>query len=647
MYTRRFQEVWQNQETHMRESSDEWLSFPESLPLPLRIWWPWDEPAERVGFERVFSVPEAQRARLYISASGPYRVWLDGEALAVPPGALPTWRVMARIPVSLTTGQHRLCIEAMTSSQAQPFLLACLDWGAEGHPERIPTDGTWWMVRDPQDGWAGRPRAGEWRRAWAFDGVWAEPWGMPCNAPDDFCRLSTGRQIVHQDTLQTPVAVSEGLPGAGEVIDVQPDGSLSIRPLPPYPPAPPQLPQARPGLEWYRSHEAHSLRANTWLEMFLRRARAVVFDVGEETFARVRVRVVRGGPAILALSTGESRQEVERYARRTTDVVVLQDGEDFVTSPIGFRYLKLMALSAGKETLHLEPVVVQHIRYPATFQGSFRCSDDLLNKIWDASVRTVHLCMQNEVWDGIKRDQLPWMGDLYVEALAIYHALGDPWLVRRTFAVLGELGPAPVRPLDTQMYPGLVAIWRAASGYINDIPTYTLWWLVGLADYVRYTGDISLLQDLRAELVATLQLLVNRVGDDGIWHAVEGWDFVDWAPLSAEERAMFTHLLAAQALGAGTDLLRRLGISVTSYAQAHARVASAARRMMQDTDETDWRGHHVPAMAIRSGVLTAEEARELFSRTLQGHPPLRMTCWHCYANLDAPAWVGAVRWGLD
>ena len=61
------------------------------LPLPRRIWWPWDEPARRVGFYRAFSVSQAAEATLYVSASGPFCVWLDDLWLPNPEHALPPW----------------------------------------------------------------------------------------------------------------------------------------------------------------------------------------------------------------------------------------------------------------------------------------------------------------------------------------------------------------------------------------------------------------------------------------------------------------------------------------------------------------------------------------------------------------------------
>lgn len=42
------------------------------------------------------------------------------------------------------------------------------------------------------------------------------------------------------------------------------------------------------------------------------------------------------------------------------------------------------------------------------YLGSFRCDDGRLNRIWETGAYTVHLNMQEYLWDGVKRDRLVW-----------------------------------------------------------------------------------------------------------------------------------------------------------------------------------------------------------------------------------------------
>jgi alpha-L-rhamnosidase len=627
-----------------------------NLPLPKRIWRPWDQPAARMGFKTSFLVQNAAVARLHLAVSGPYLCWLDGVSQTTPNLPFPSWRVMHAITLELAFGVHHLYIEAEPGEHGQPFLLACLDWQEEGHPMRVASDSSWLMVADPPENWVKNPSQLTWRPAWAFDGVWSEPWGMPSNAPDDFCRLNTGLQVMTRSHLQQVASLFQGHVPLGTSISVVEGGSIKIQPPHPFPPGPPLLENRRPRLEWYKTREAHSQINNNWLDLFEARAPHVVFDAGGEVFARLRVQVRQGGPAILAVTTGESPGEVQRYQRRVTDIFSLKDGEAFTTAPTGFRYAKLMALSSGSDEVTLEPVELQSIQYPVEQAGKFNCSDQSIDAIWQRSARTAHLCMQTEIWDGIKRDQLPWMGDLYTEALAIYHAFGEFRLARRTLAVLAEIGPSPNRPLEKRIYPGLHALWKAPSstpygpqsGDINGIPAYTMWWLVGVADYVRYSGDTNLVEELAVEIQATLDHIASWVDDDGTWRLRGGWDFIDWAPVPAQERAVYCHLLASRAMRLGARLLEYAHLSGEPFEQLYQRMAEAARRAWwQNGRGTFGMSHHVNSAAISSGILTRKEAGLLFEKTLAEDPPLSMTYWHRFLDLNAAAETGNVTWGLN
>lgn len=592
---------------------------------------------------------------------------------------MPSWRAIHRIGLALSSGDHRLSIEAAAGeppleshpsfdgapsgignqmASNQPFLLACLDWEDGGRHLRAATDTSWRMAAEPPKDWAKTTARSGWRAAWAFDGPWAEPWGMPCNAPDDFCRLSTGWSKFTQEQLMQVAQIYQGHTPLGARASVGPDGRLAFCPPQPFPPSPPALPVQRPRLEWYRTRETHAQLVNSWLDLFEARAPHVVLDLGSETFGRVQVRLRSGGPAILAVTTGESLGEVDRYARRNTDIFELHDWDAFTTSPSGFRYVKIVALSRGPEApadlVMLEPVTVQHIRYDAEIAGSFACSDPKLTALWALSARTLYLCMQNEVWDGIKRDQLPWMGDLYTEALAAYYVLGDATgasgnsarLIRRTLRVLAECGPAAAKPPEAQLYPGLTAIWRQPGSDINGIPSYTMWWVSAMADYMRYTGDISLIWELADALAATLGHIADFVGPDNLWQMRSGWDYVDWSPIPAVERQVFCHLLGYQALTQGAELLETAGGVGEPFRILGGRMAGVAKRFWQERGGFGI-SHHVNAMAIRSGVLSPEEMGALFAQTLSTDPPATMTPWHRYLDLEAALAVGHVRWGLE
>src|SRR5579883_1275507 len=77
--------------------------------------------------------------------------------------------------------------------------------------------------------------------------------------------------------------------------------------------------------------------------------------------------------------------------------------------PTGFRFARIDLVDPGT-SVTLQGVLAISLMREIEQIGYFSCSDERLNEIWQTGVNTVHLCMQDNLWDGIKRDRLVWMG---------------------------------------------------------------------------------------------------------------------------------------------------------------------------------------------------------------------------------------------
>ncbi len=89
----------------------------------------------------------------------------------------------------------------------------------------------------------------------------------------------------------------------------------------------------------------------------------------------------------------------------------------------GFRFVRIDLLDNDKE-LWLKEIsaIFQYRDIP--YKGSFRSNDERLNEIWLTGAYTVHLNMQEFLWDGIKRDRLVWVGDMHPEVMTINNVFG-------------------------------------------------------------------------------------------------------------------------------------------------------------------------------------------------------------------------------
>ena len=171
--------------------------------------------------------------------------------------------------------------------------------------------------------------------------------------------------------------------------------------------------------------------------------------------------------------------------------------------------------------------------------GSFESSDERLNKIWNTAAYTVQLCMQEFIWDGIKRDRLVWIGDMHPEVMTILTAFGDQRVIRDSLDLIRNDTPE--------------------GAWMNNISSYSFWWLIIHRELFIATGDVEYLKEQKAYIVDLMKKAVTYVGEDGV-ELVPERRFLDW-PSQADDKAKHAGLqgLLKITLDAGAELLTVLG----------------------------------------------------------------------------------------
>jgi hypothetical protein len=142
------------------------------------------------------------------------------------------------------------------------------------------------------------------------------------------------------------------------------------------------------------------------------------------------------------------------------------------------------------------------------YVGSFQSNDELLNQIWKTGAYTVHLNMQDFLYDGIKRDRLVWMGDMHPEIRVISSVFDDNDVVESSLDYLR---------CNTEL-----------PAFMNGINSYSLWWIISLHDWHMYRGNLGFLKRQQAYLKQLLHLFVKYLSKEGIEKLPE-WRFLDWA----------------------------------------------------------------------------------------------------------------------
>jgi hypothetical protein len=247
------------------------------------------------------------------------------------------------------------------------------------------------------------------------------------------------------------------------------------------------------------------------------------------------VHITLGESVAEAMSTIGQKNATNDHAIRDFDWS-MPSYSDMTTNESGFRFA-CIRLKGKNVSLHLKSVVAVSIYQDLEYKGSFRCSDERLNKIFDTAAYTCHLCIQNELWDGIKRDRLIWVGDVAPELKAIKYLFGEIPEVGRTLSLSAADAPLPL--------------------WINKHPSYSLWWLINLAEWLEYTGKSSYLAEHAAYLRGLAAQILENVDERGDFSADF---FLDWPSRSTPELSRNgVRTLLLWALRAADKLLRALG----------------------------------------------------------------------------------------
>lgn len=277
---------------------------------------------------------------------------------------------------------------------------------------------------------------------------------------------------------------------------------------------------------------------------------SVILDFGCEIHGGVRILAAFNKGVknpLVKITFGESLCEVnseigqrgacnDHAARQfTVPVPALSDQEWGQT---GFRFVKL-ELQDFSTVLKLKLVAAVFIYRDYEYKGSFECSDPEINKIYETAAYTCHLCLQNMVWDGIKRDRLVWIGDMMIETMTVRDIFGRADIVEQSLEFVRDQTPLP--------------------GWMNNMPAYSLWWVLILNDWYMATGNMEFLRRQREYLNGLLDMLCGHVKDDG--SDTIGSYFLDWPTNADEHKVAAVRSLLKMALIAGAGLCEELGDS--------------------------------------------------------------------------------------
>lgn len=289
----------------------------------------------------------------------------------------------------------------------------------------------------------------------------------------------------------------------------------------------------------------------------------VVYDFGKEIAGTPVLDLFSKGDGVtLEMGTGERLlpDSTVLYTKRVnfTDYFTCRKGFQSL-SPLtwrGFRYLSLSL----KDSVIIRKISAINRHYDFTREGSFECSDPLLNRIWETGNETLELCAQDTYMDTPWREQTHYIaGDsrflqkyafypfgMSSEFLMHYNILSGAWSQRWK-----EDGSIRSR------YPTDWLLGEGTSAYLAD---YELEWVIMLGEYYQYFGKKELISKVYPNLKKLMTLFDGYLGKEhGLLSKVPGWivlDHPDSYPMDQREEITGLNCLYYEALNQAAAIAR-------------------------------------------------------------------------------------------
>jgi len=341
----------------------------------------------------------------------------------------------------------------------------------------------------------------------------------------------------------------------------------------------------------------------------------VTTNNNENPVGKVRVRfgesvseAMKGEPGVLGATNDHAIRE---------SVVQLPWFGRIQVGNTGFRFVRIDLLDPNTKVEIKEISGILRYR-DIPYLGSFECNDERLNKIWMTGAYTVHLNMQEYLWDGIKRDRLVWLGDMHPEVMTISSVFGYNPVVEKSLDLAKNTTPLPE--------------------YMNGISSYSIWWVIIQRDWYKYNGDLEYLSGQKEYLTSLLELLSTKIDDSGM-EVLDGSRFLDW-PSNENPEAIHAGLqsLMIMAFEAGKELSDILGDKKTE---------TLCEKTIKKLRK------HVPGMAESkqaasllslSGLIPAQVAND---EVLSQDGVHKMSTFYGYYMLKARAMTGDYQGAID
>ncbi len=244
----------------------------------------------------------------------------------------------------------------------------------------------------------------------------------------------------------------------------------------------------------------------------------------------------------------------------------------------GYRFLMLVFRNVSRN-LEISDIYNRFVGYPVLQKGSFKCSDETFNKIWEMCERTLRCCMLDSYVDCPDREQAQWVGDAMVESYVNFFAFADTALLKRLIRQCAQ----------HQTNDGLLWAIFPADYYGLIIIESNFSWLFALDNYYYFTKDASMPAEVFPVAEKCLAWFERFAGEKKLLGNPQGyWLHLDWSTIDKRGITASLNLYYVLALQAMQRICRAAGQDPAPYLNQETSVKKILINTFYDKTKGAW-----------------------------------------------------------
>lgn len=287
-----------------------------------------------------------------------------------------------------------------------------------------------------------------------------------------------------------------------------------------------------------------------------------------------------------------------------------------------YRYVELK-IETKNSPLVIDDFYGTFTGYPFELNATLTADVKELNKIFDIGWLTARLCAVDTYMDCPYYERLQYIGDTRIQMMISYYNSGDDRLPKNA-----------INLFDNSRQKDGYTLSRYPDTQSQVIPTYSLWHISTMLDYLMYGKDKNF---LASKLLGSRQILnyfISYIDEDGSLKNVPGWNFTDWAPefssgiapMSDDGSSALMDLQLLLAFQSAAILEKSIGSQ--NYYVLYDEMAKSTEKIIYekywddssklfaDTPNKDVFSQHTNSLAILAGLIDDSTASEIAKRML-------------------------------